>query len=43
LWGNKEDVNGKYLNTCKVEEESDFVISKKGREIEERLWVRKPS
>jgi len=39
LWGSKEDINGKYVNRCKVEEESDFAISKKGRQLEEKIWV----
>jgi len=38
LWGTKEELHGKYLNKCFVEEESDYSISKEGREVEERVW-----
>jgi retinol dehydrogenase-12 len=33
------EVHGRYTTSCRVEEESDFVLSKEGAEIEERLWV----
>ncbi|KAJ7212141.1 short-chain dehydrogenase [Mycena pura] len=33
-----EDVEGKYLNNCRVEEESDFVISENGAKIQQRAW-----
>lgn len=36
----KDDaVHGKYLNNCRVEEESDLAISEEGRNIQKRLWV----
>jgi len=38
LWGTKEQVNGKFLNTCRVELECDFAISKEGKAAEEKLW-----
>jgi hypothetical protein len=34
-----EDVHGKYLNNCRAEEESDFVISEDGARVQERVWV----
>lgn len=34
-----DEVHGKYLNNCRVEEESDFVISDDGAQIQERVWV----
>ena len=30
--------NGKYLNKCQVEEESDYVIGEEGQKVQERLW-----
>lgn len=39
LWGTKEEVNGKYLNACRVEEESDYAVSDKGAKAQDRLWV----
>ncbi|TFK69951.1 NAD(P)-binding protein [Pluteus cervinus] len=33
-----EVVHGKYLNNCRVEEESDFVISEEGGRVQERVW-----
>jgi len=38
LWGTKEEVNGKFLNKCQIEEESDFAVSREGRAVEERVW-----
>ena len=32
-------VDGRYLSSCRVEEESDFVLSEEGRECEMKLWV----
>lgn len=31
-------MNGRYMNCCRVEEESDFVIGEKGRGVEKRVW-----
>ncbi len=39
LDGANRDVQGKYLNRCQVEEESDLVISEEGKVIQDRLWV----
>lgn len=38
LAGTQETMQGKYLNLCRVEEESDFVISEEGKEVQERIW-----
>jgi len=38
LAGTQEEMQGKYINVCKVEEESDFVLSKEGGRVAERLW-----
>jgi retinol dehydrogenase-12 len=32
--------HGHYLSSCKVTEESDYVLSVEGREVSKRLWVR---
>lgn len=32
-------MQGRYLNLCRVEEESDYVISEEGGKVEKRLWV----
>ncbi len=34
-----KDVQGKYLDSCHVAEESDFAISPEGKVIQDRLWV----
>ena len=39
LWGTKEQVNGKYLNKCQVEEVSDYVLSSDGAMVQKKLWV----
>lgn len=31
-------MNGKYVTSCRVEEESDLVVSKEGADAERRLW-----
>ena len=33
-------MNGAYVSTLTVKEPSDFVISKEGREAQDRIWVR---
>jgi len=33
------EVHGRYTASCRVEEESDYVLSKEGGEVEERVWV----
>jgi len=38
LSGTNEEVNGKYLNKCQVEEESDYSLSREGKQAEERIW-----
>ncbi len=39
LDGSNKDIQGKYLNRCKVEEESDIVISPEGKAYQDRIWV----
>ena len=39
LWGTNEDINGKYMNKCQAEEESDYSLSREGKEVEARVWV----
>jgi len=39
LWGTKDDVNGRFLSDCRLMEESDYSISKEGKEVEARLWT----
>jgi retinol dehydrogenase-12 len=41
LGGTREEVHGKYLNKCQVEEESDYSISEEGRTLEAKVWVSK--
>jgi len=38
LVASSETAHGKYLNNCRVEEESDFVISETGLRVQERAW-----
>ena len=40
LGGTQKEVQGKYLSTCQVGEESDYALSPEGMEVQERLWVR---
>ena len=35
--------HGKFFHTCRITEESDFVISEEGGEAQKRLWVSMPS
>jgi retinol dehydrogenase 12 len=37
--GTKKEVHGKFLSSCRIEEESDFVISLEGKRVQDRLWV----
>jgi hypothetical protein len=39
LAGSRADMQGKYLNKCQVEEESDYVLSDEGAKTEDQLWV----
>ncbi|KAF8517743.1 hypothetical protein BU17DRAFT_49532 [Hysterangium stoloniferum] len=39
LAGRQGEVHGRYTSACRVEEESDLVLSKEGADIEERLWM----
>jgi hypothetical protein len=32
--------HGHYLSSCKVAEESDYVLGSEGKEVSKRLWVR---
>ncbi len=34
-----KDIQGKYLNKCQIEEESDLVVSKEGKVLQDRVWV----
>lgn len=36
--GRGEESHGKYLSDCKVAKVSDFVLSKKGAQTQERVW-----
>lgn len=36
---NPDKLRGEYLNQCRVEEASDFVISAEGRRAQDRIWV----
>ncbi|KZS97484.1 NAD(P)-binding protein [Sistotremastrum niveocremeum HHB9708] len=38
LAGDQLTMQGKYLNKCQVEEESDYVISPEGQKVQDRLW-----
>jgi len=40
LAGTQSEMQGRYLSSCKVEEESDYAIGKEGSKVEERVWVR---
>ena len=40
LGGTQKEMQGKYLTTCKVDEESDYALSPEGMEVQERIWVR---
>lgn len=35
-----DQLRGAYVNNSRIEEESDFVISDKGAEVQSKLWVR---
>jgi hypothetical protein len=39
LAGTKKEVHGKFLSSCRIEEENDFVISLEGKRVQDRLWV----
>ncbi len=39
LEGSNKDIQGKYLNKCQIDEESDLVSSKEGKVLQDRLWV----
>ena len=38
--GREDELRGAYVNLCRIEEPSDFVISKVGQDVQKRLWVR---
>jgi len=40
LAGTQSEMQGRYLNACRVEEESDYAISEEGSKVEEKVWVR---
>lgn len=37
-----EEVHGRYLANCEVNEESDFSLSEEGRQAEKKIWVSRP-
>lgn len=39
LAGDQSEMQGRYLNRCRVEEESDFALSEEGGKVEEKIWV----
>ena len=39
LAGTQSEVQGRYLDTCRVGEESDYVIGEEGSKVEDRVWV----
>lgn len=39
LAGTKREIHGKFLSSCRIEEESDFVISLEGKRVQDRVWV----
>ena len=41
LAGTQSEMQGRYLNACRVEEESDYAIGEEGSKVEERVWVRR--
>jgi hypothetical protein len=36
---NAQDLHGRYMSSCEVVEECDFLLSAEGRAFSERLWV----
>lgn len=38
--GKEDELRGAYISEDEVKEASDFVISAKGKEVEEQIWVR---
>ena len=38
--GHEDELRGAYVNLCKVDEPSDFALSKLGQEVQKRVWVR---
>jgi retinol dehydrogenase-12 len=36
----RESLKGAYTSDCKVEEPSDFIFTKEGKNFEQRVWVR---
>ncbi|VDC06484.1 unnamed protein product [Peniophora sp. CBMAI 1063] len=37
--GREDELRGAYVNLCRIEEPSDFVISKVGQDVQRRLWA----
>ncbi|KZV60107.1 short-chain dehydrogenase [Peniophora sp. CONT] len=35
----RDELRGAYINLCKIDEPSDFAISKVGQEVQKRLWA----
>ncbi|KZS88794.1 NAD(P)-binding protein, partial [Sistotremastrum niveocremeum HHB9708] len=38
LSGSQENMQARYLNTCHVAEESDYILSAEGKRVQDRLW-----
>jgi hypothetical protein len=36
----RDSLKGAYTSDCKVEEPSDFIFTKEGKNFEQRVWVR---
>jgi hypothetical protein len=41
LGGDNKLVNGKYLDSCRVQEEDNWVLGKDGRRMQDNAWVSK--
>ena len=37
--GREDELRGAYVNLCKVDEPSDFIVSEIGQEVQKRVWV----
>lgn len=37
--GHEDELRGAYVNLCKVDEPSEFAVSKVGQEVQARVWV----
>lgn len=39
LAGTQSEMQGRYLDACRVVEESDYAIGEEGSKVQERVWV----